>query len=249
MDRPLNILSIQNEAISPPGYVGERIHRRGGTIEDVMPQHGDPIPASHGPYDGVLVLGGTMDAFDDEKNPQFQPLIRLLQGFHGAEKPILGICLGAQLAARTFEKRVYRHHELEIGFTEVEITAAGAATPLLSGLARRQWLMEWHQDTFDLPDGAELIVTGERCPNQGFRIGRHVYAFQFHFEANKPLLRSWIRAGLASVEKHHPDFPARMEREFQRHMAGQAAFARHISDRWLDLVEERAGLASLSKAG
>ena len=249
MDRPLNILSIQNEAISPPGYVGERIYRRGGTIEEVMPQHGDPIPAGHGPYDAVLVLGGTMDAFDDEKNPQFQPLIRLLQGFHAAEKPILGICLGAQLAARTFDKRVYRHHELEIGFTEIEITPAGAATPLLSGLARRQWVMEWHQDTFDLPDGAELIATGERCPNQAFRIGRHVYAFQFHFEASKPLLRSWIRAGLASVEKLHPDFSARMEREFQRHMAGQAAFARHVSDRWLDLVEERAGLASLSKAG
>jgi GMP synthase (glutamine-hydrolysing) len=248
MDRPLNILSIQNEAISHPGFVGERIHRRGGMIEDVMPQHGDPIPANHGPYDGVLVLGGTMDAFDDEKNPQFQPLIRLLQGFHGAEKPILGICLGAQLAARTFDKRVYRHHELEIGFTEIEITAAGAATPVLSGLARRQWVMEWHQDTFDLPDGAELIATGDRCPNQGFRIGRHVYAFQFHFEASKPLLRSWARAGLASLEKDHPDFPARLEREFQHHMAGQAAFARHVSDRWLDLVEERAGLASLSKA-
>jgi hypothetical protein len=51
------------------------------------------------------------------------------------------------------------------------------------------------------------------------------------------------------VEKDRPDFPARMERDFQRHMAGQAAFARHISDRWLDLVEERAGLPSLSKAG
>jgi GMP synthase-like glutamine amidotransferase len=249
MDRPLNILSIQNEAISHPGYVGERIYRRGGVIEDVMPQHGDPIPTSHAPYDGLLVLGGTMDAFDDEKNPQFRPLIRLLQGFHGAEKPILGICLGAQLAARTFDKRVYRHHELEIGFTEIEITAAGSATPVLSGLARRQWVMEWHQDTFDLPDGAELIATGERCPNQAFRIGRHVYAFQFHFEASKPMLRSWIRAGLASVEKNHPDFPARMEREFQRHMAGQAVFARHVSDRWLDLVKERAGLPSLSKAG
>ena len=249
MDRPLNILSIQNEAISHPGYVGERVHRRGGVIEDVMPQHGDPIPASHEPYDGLLVLGGTMDAFDDEKNPQFRPLIRLLQGFHAAEKPILGICLGAQLAARTFDKRVYRHHELEIGFTEIEITAAGAATPVLSGLARRQWVMEWHQDTFDLPDGAELIATGDRCPNQGFRIGRHVYAFQFHFEASKPMLRSWIRAGLASVEKNHPDFSTRMEREFQHHMAGQASFARHVSDRWLDLIEERAGLPSLSKAG
>ena len=249
MERPLNVLSIQNEAISPPGYVGERIHRRGGTIEEVMPQHGDPLPESHAPFDGVLVLGGTADAFDDERNPQFRPLIRLLQGFHAAEKPILGICLGAQLAARTFEKRVYRHHELELGFTEIEITPAGAGTPLLSGLARKQWVMEWHQDTFDLPDGAELIATGKRCINQAFRIGQHVYAFQFHFEASRPLLRSWVKAGLASLEKSHPDFHVQIERQFERHMAGQTAFARHVSDRWLDLVEARAGLGRLPKAG
>jgi GMP synthase (glutamine-hydrolysing) len=241
MSRPLNILCVQNDAMSPAGFVGEMLYRRGGQLDEVMPHHGDDLPAEHGRYDAAIVLGGVMDAFDDENNPQFRPLIRLLQGFHAAEKPILGICLGAQLIARTFEKPVYRHHELELGFTEVEITEAGAATPLLSGLERRQWVMEWHQDTFDLPDGAELLATGARCRNQGFRIGRHVYAFQFHFEASRAILRTWVRANSASLQQQHPDFPARIERELTQHMPGQAAFARHVADRWLDLVEARAG--------
>jgi GMP synthase (glutamine-hydrolysing) len=244
MSRPLNILCVQNDAISPAGFVGEMIYRRGGQLEEVMPHEGDALPAEHGPYDAAVVLGGAMDAFDDEKNPQFRPLIRLLQGFHAAEKPILGICLGAQLVARTFEKRVYRHRELELGFTEVEITDAGAATPLLAGLERRQWVMEWHQDTFDLPEGAELLATGEHCRNQAFRIGRHVYAFQFHFEASRTILRSWVRANLASLQQQHPHFAARIESELARHMPGQATFARHVAGRWLDLVEARSAEAA-----
>ncbi|MEA2783000.1 MAG: hypothetical protein QOK29_4544 [Rhodospirillaceae bacterium] len=241
MDRALNILCIQNDAITPPGFVGERIYSRGGAVDEVMPQHGDALPTQHDRYDGIVVLGGAMDAFDDEKNPQFRPLIRLLQGFHAAEKPILGICLGAQLVARTFEKPVYRHRELELGFTEIEITDSGAASPVLAGVERRQWVMEWHQDTFDLPEGAELLATGEHCRNQAFRIGRHVYAFQFHFEASKPILRNWTRSNLAWLQQNYPDFPARIERDIAQHMTKQAALARHIADRWFDLVESRAG--------
>jgi GMP synthase-like glutamine amidotransferase len=214
-----------------------------------MPHEGDPMPADHAPYDGVIVLGGMMDAFDDQKNPQFQPMIHLLRGFHAAEKPILGICLGAQLVARTFDKPVYRHIELELGFTEVEITDAGAACPLFTGLARRQRVMEWHQDTFDLPEGAELLVAGARCRNQAFRIGRNVYAFQFHFEASRSILRSWLRSSRAKLELTHPQFIAAFESELAAHAAGQAVLARRIADGWLDLVEERAARRPLARAG
>jgi GMP synthase (glutamine-hydrolysing) len=248
MAKPLNILSVQNDTIGPPGVVGEEIYRRGATLDEVMPHDGDALPADHGRYDGVVVLGGAMDAFDDGGYPQFQPLIRLLQGFHAAEKPILGICLGAQLVARVFEKPVYRHRELELGFTEVEITDAGAATPLLGRIERRQWVMEWHQDTFDLPEGAELLVTGTRCRNQAFRIGRNVYAFQFHFEATKPIIRGWVRAQMPFLQQQHPYFPAKIERDFVQHMGQQTALAHRIANNWLDLVETRAGHRALPKA-
>ena len=249
METALNILCIQNDAIGPPGIVGEQIFRRGGLLDEVMPHDGDALPADHGRYDGVIVMGGAMDAFDDEGYPQFWPLIRLLQGFHGAGKPILGVCLGAQLVARTFEKPVYRHRELELGFTEVAITDAGAATPLLSGLDRRQWVMEWHQDTFDLPDGAELLVAGERCRNQAFRIGDHVYAFQFHFEVTKSIVRNWVKTQMTYLKEQHPYFPAQIERDFALHMANQNMLARRISNAWLDLVEARAARRQLPKAG
>jgi GMP synthase (glutamine-hydrolysing) len=230
------------------GLVGEQLMRRGAAIDEVMPQEGDPLPSHHASYDGVIVLGGAMDAFDDEKNPQFRPMIELLRGFHAAEKPILGICLGAQLVARTFDKPVYRHIELELGFTEVEITPGGAATPLFASLERRQWVMEWHQDTFELPEGAELLVSGERCPNQAFRIGAHVYAFQFHFEATRSMLRSWLKPNRAALQASHPEFVASFERELAAHMPAQIALAAQVSNRWLDLVEERSRRRKLPRA-
>jgi GMP synthase (glutamine-hydrolysing) len=248
MTRPLHLLTLQNDVLGPMGLVGEQLMRRGATVEEVMPQEGDPLPTDHADYDGAIVLGGAMDAFDDEKNPQFRPTIELLRGFHAAEKPILGICLGAQLVARTFDKPVYRHIELELGFTEVEITPAGAATPLFAGLPRCQWVMEWHQDTFELPEGAELLVTGQRCRNQAFRIGRHVYAFQFHFEANKAMLRSWLKPNRAALQASHPQFVAGFEREIAAHMPAQIAFAGQISNRWLDLVEEQSRRRKLPRA-
>jgi len=248
MTRPLHILTVQNDVLGPMGLVGEHLMRRGATVEEVMPHAGEALPSNHRVYDAILILGGAMDAFDDEKNPSFRPLIDLLRGFHAAEKPILGICLGAQLVARTFDRPVYRHIELELGFTEVEITEAGAATPLFAGLARRQWVMEWHQDTFELPEGAELLVTGQRCRNQAFRIGRHVYAFQFHFEANMAMLRSWLKPNRAALQASHPQFVAGFERDLAAHMPAQSELARQISNRWLDLVEERSQPRKLSRA-
>jgi GMP synthase (glutamine-hydrolysing) len=248
MAAPLNILCIQNDAIGPAGLIGEQLFRRNGNLDVVMPHDGDEMPADHARYDGVLVMGGAMDAFDDENYPQFWPMIRLLRAFHAAGKPILGVCLGAQLVARVFDKPVYRHHELELGFTEVDITDAGSASPLLAGMARKQWVMEWHQDTFDLPEGAELLITGKRCRNQAFRIG-NAYAFQFHFEVTRPMIRQWVKIASEFLKREHPDFPARIERDFGRHLAKQTALARHISDAWLDLAAACATRQPLAKAG
>ena len=241
---------MQNNDLGHMGFVGEHVYRRGATVEEVMPQEGDGLPADHGPYDGVIVLGGTMDAFDDEKNPYFQPLIRLLRGFHQADKPILGICLGAQLVARVFDKPVYRHVELELGFTEVEITDAGARSPLLAGAARRQRVMEWHQDTFDLPEGAELLVTASAAATRPSASGLTSMPSSSTSRPRRPMLRSWVRAADAAVlAKTHPDFLPGLEGDIARHMPAQAALARQISERWLDLVEASAAPRRLQKAG
>lgn len=237
----MKILSILHDSMAPTAMLGDCILRRGGAYEEVTPHDGDALPADHAGHDGVIVMGGPMDADDDARYPHFLPLIRLLKGFHAAGKPMLGVCLGAQLFARTFDRKIRRMDALEFGFTENFLTDEGARDPLLKGLERSQWLMQWHQDTFDLPDGATLLMTGDFCANQAFRLGDNVYAFQFHLETTKPILRTWVRVRHDFLAREHPGFFARIERQFADHMAGQAAFTATVGDRWLDLVERRKG--------
>lgn len=242
--RPLRVLNVMHSNISPAGLLGECVLRAGGTIEEVSPHDGDPIPGSHAGFDGLFVMGGVMAADDDANNPQFPHLVDLIRGFHAAGKPAMGVCLGAQLFARAFGGTVRRHHELEIGFTALRVTAKGAQDPLLEGLDPVPHLMEWHQDTFDLPPGAELLMTGGRCRNQAFRFGRTTYAFQCHLETTKPIARSWVRNAQSFLEREQPAFLADFERQLAAHQAAQEAFTRRIGDRWVALASPAAMVAA-----
>lgn len=244
----MHILVIQNHPGSPAGILGQQMEARGARLQVVEPLAGAAIPPSADPYDGVLILGGAQSAADDAGNPYFADLFALLSGFHAAGKPMLGICLGSQLLARLFGERVYRHDHVEFGFLPLELTEAGVADPLLRGLPGRPHLMEFHEDTFDLPADATLLMTGSGCRNQAYRIGESVYAFQCHIEVTPEIVRDWARLPAATEANGGADPIARTEAEMARHMDGSARFARQVADRWIDFVARRLA-AGLRKAG
>jgi GMP synthase (glutamine-hydrolysing) len=232
----VRVLSVMHSNISPAGLLGDCVLRAGGSLDEVNPIHGDPLPDSHEAFDGLLVLGGAMAADDDANHPHYSKLLDLIRGFHGAGKPAMGVCLGAQFFARAFGGTVRRHHELEIGFTPLRATEAGLRDLLLGGLSPAPRLMQWHQDTFDLPPGAELLLTGERCRNQAFRLGGSTYAFQCHLETTKSIVRSWVNSAQSFLERELPDFPAEIERQMAAHQAAQTVFTRALGERWVALA-------------
>jgi GMP synthase-like glutamine amidotransferase len=123
--------------------------------------------------------------------PTFPAMLRLIRRFHGGGRPILGLCLGAQLIARAFGREVVKWQELELGFPAIKLTAEGRADRLLRGTPARPRLMQFHEDTFDLPEGAKLLLSGD-CPNQGFRVGDTTYGFQFHMEVTLEDAFAWL---------------------------------------------------------
>jgi GMP synthase-like glutamine amidotransferase len=239
----MRILAVLNHDDVPPALVGERVVARGGTLVEVNPHDGGGLPQGDDGFDAILVLGGVMSAADHDGYPAFRPVTELLRAFHGAGKPVLGICLGSQLLAMAFGKPVFRHREVEFGFLPLQVTEAGAADPLLQGLAGAPHIFQWHEDTFELPDQAVLLMTGEGCRNQAFRVGASSYGFQCHFEATDEAIRRWIRLGRAELERELGPRAAGIEDEIAaqsaRNMAAARAFACAVSDRWLDLVERR----------
>ncbi|MDR2800886.1 MAG: type 1 glutamine amidotransferase, partial [Desulfovibrio sp.] len=109
-----------------------------------------------------------------------------------AGKPVAGICLGAQLLARAHGGTVAPMEFPEFGFTRLSVTPEGRDDPVLGKDASLPLFMEYHQDAFTLPPGGLLLVRGEACANQMFRVGRS-YGFQFHLEAEAGTMAEWIR--------------------------------------------------------
>ncbi|EME69085.1 glutamine amidotransferase [Paramagnetospirillum caucaseum] len=148
--------------------------------------------------DLLVVLGGPIGAYEDDSYPFLSPELRLIEARLRAGRPVIGICLGAQLMARALGARVYPNGGVkEIGWSPLDLTAAGRASPLgmLAGIP----VLHWHGDTFDLPDGATLLASTAITRNQAFSWGKAALGLQFHVEATGSGLERWFIGHAAEI--------------------------------------------------
>lgn len=230
------VLIVQNFDKTEPGLVGEALEDAGIAIDLVAAHDGGTLPQSHESHHGIVVLGGAQNALDDEDSPWFPQLLDLMRGHAGASKPVLGICLGAQLLSRALGGRNHVGGYKEFAWNPVELTDAGAADPLFAGLPRRFPSFQWHDDHFDLPSAAVRLAQSTVAPNQAFRFGRAAYGMQFHFEADTALVRRWNTGFCDYLDEHHPDWLAAHESEEARHGAAADAAGHAIARAWARLV-------------
>src|SRR5205823_5670297 len=129
---------------------------------------------------GLIFMGGPMSVNDD------LPYLRQEQGFIAQAiaggKPVLGICLGAQLIAGTLGARVYRNPVKEIGWYPIRLEDAAADDCLFRELPPEHIVFHWHGETFDLPAAAVPLASSAACRHQAYRVGSNVYGLQFHLE-------------------------------------------------------------------
>jgi GMP synthase (glutamine-hydrolysing) len=184
------LLVVQHEPSSPPGLLTGAAAATGVELV-VVEAPGEPVPVTLDGADGLVVLGGVMDADETDDYPHLARTKELLAHAAARSAPTLGICLGAQLAAAALGGRAYPGPAgEEIGWSKVELTDAGRADPVTGALREPVELFEWHHDTFDPPPGAILLAGGAVYPSQAFRLGS-VVAVQFHPEVDGPLLAGW----------------------------------------------------------
>jgi GMP synthase-like glutamine amidotransferase len=147
------------------------------------------FPALDG-VDLVVVMGGPMSVNDEDEFPWLSREKEFIRRAIDSGKPVLGICLGAQLIANAMGAKVYRHSVKEIGWFPVQGTSADSASLFKFPPSTR--VFHWHGETFDLPPGATLIARSEGCENQAFQIGTSVIGLQFHLETTPESAREII---------------------------------------------------------
>jgi GMP synthase (glutamine-hydrolysing) len=141
---------------------------------------------------GLVVLGGAMNVDEVGRYPFLAREVQWIREALRTDLPVLGICLGSQLLAKTLGAKVYPNGVKEIGWYHIDLTSAADDDPLFAGLAPRQTVFQWHGDTFDLPDGAVLLASSPLCQHQAFRYGHSAWALQFHVEMTTELVHEWL---------------------------------------------------------
>ncbi len=229
------LLVLQHSDDAPPGLIGEEIAAAGGEIDLRIERRGMRLPPDARGHDGLIVLGGVMNALDDARCPHFPRLLSLIRTFAAEDRPVLGVCLGAQLVARAFGGEVRIGGAPEFGFVPLHARPATARDPLFGGLSFPVAVMQWHDDTFALPSKAVHLLESATCPNQAFRIGRAVYGLQCHFEVTAEILESWL--ALYARSGRDPEALERTRRALPRLLPEAQRFGRCILRRWLRLVK------------
>ncbi|MDP8243912.1 MAG: type 1 glutamine amidotransferase [Candidatus Hinthialibacter antarcticus] len=193
------VLFLQNITLEGPGTIGSFFDERNisYTVRDLYA--GSQVPAQPGGYCAVIVLGGPMNADDDDKYSYLTDEKRFLCACVDQSVPVLGICLGAQLLARALGARVFKNKTSEIGWMDVRLTEAGQASPLMKGLGSPLSVFQWHGDTSEVPEGGQHLAESAACINQAFRFGPTAYGLQFHLEVTCSEAAKWAEAYLPDI--------------------------------------------------
>ena len=140
--------------------------------------------------DLLIVLGAPIGAGDEDVYPFLADELELVRRRLDLGKPLLGICLGAQVIARVLGAAVAPMGVKEIGFSPLTLTDEGKASSL--ALLGDAPVLHWHGDQFEIPEGAVRLASTSICPNQAFAVGSAVLGLQFHLEADPAKIERWL---------------------------------------------------------
>jgi len=184
-DRP-TLLAIQHVPWETPHRILDACE--GLAVHTVKPLTGQPL-LDHDEVAGAVVMGGPMNVDETDRHPELRIEREWLAEAVRRDMPVLGICLGAQLLAKALGAEVRPGDGPELGFSPVEILKPD--DPILEDLAPSTTVLHWHNDVFDLPNGAEHLARSAHTEVQAFRHG-NAWGVLFHPEADFALLEAWL---------------------------------------------------------
>ncbi|HEY7257725.1 MAG TPA: type 1 glutamine amidotransferase [Gaiellales bacterium] len=234
----MDVLVLQHIACEPPGAFEDVLVAAGADIHRVELDEGDPLPSWKN-YVAIVAMGGPMSVNDDADLPWLTAEKQAIAEAVRAGVPYWGSCLGVQLLAAALGARVYPGTQPEVGVLPVALTEEGQADPVFAGLPAEFPTLQWHGDTFDLPEGSARLASSPAYPNQAFRVGRAAYGVQFHVEVTDRMAREWAEVpayaeyadrvlGSGGIDRLMADFDAARD--------GMLDVGRRMFERWVEIA-------------
>lgn len=179
---------FQHVEFEGPGIILPLLKKRGHNIHIVKLYAGDPIPHEDG-IDFAIMMGGPMSVLDEANYPFFVREKELCRDMVQLGKPLLGICLGAQMIASAFRAAIIKAPEKEVGWYPIQWQDCCKGHSLELGTFNA---LHWHGEMFKIPKEATKLASSEGCENQAFRLGSAI-ALQFHLEATPESVESMLK--------------------------------------------------------
>jgi GMP synthase (glutamine-hydrolysing) len=229
------LLALQHIACEPPAAFEDELLAWGASLHRVEVDEGDPLPDWR-EFAGIVAMGGPMGAYEDERLPWLAAEKRLIAEAVRAGTPYWGVCLGAQLLAASLGARVFPGSAAEVGVLPVRLTEAGRADPVFGTLPDQFMALQWHGDTWELPESAVRMASSEAYAEQAFAV-HNAYAVQFHLEIDAELATTWgdVSAYADSLEQLlGPGALPRLIEDVRRRQAQTTDQARRMFAAWLE---------------
>jgi GMP synthase (glutamine-hydrolysing) len=188
------ILLVRNDAYETFGVATSALGHAGVPVLVYDAVSGEMERPPLDEISGVVMFGSSFNVEQADEQTFIKELRELTLEALDRGIPFLGVCFGAQVLAWSLDAPVLQAPVREVGFEPVRPQPAAAHDTLVSHYMDGDHAFQWHRDTFELPSGAELLVTGDAVRNQAYRFGERTWGIQWHFEVDEPELLLWLTA-------------------------------------------------------
>ncbi len=233
----MRVLVAQNATTDPIGALGPPLVDASFDL-DVWHAPAETPPRDLGEYAAVVALGGSTNP--DEEHAWLRAERDLLREAVRRGLPVIAVCLGAQLLSQALGGRAPRLPRTRIGWFPLTPGPATAHDPLGEAWRSLDQVLEWHTYRFTLPPGGELLA-GTPDAVQAFRAGPSAWGFQYHLEADPPLLSGWTRFYHDELVAEGAD-PEALAEAGHRLGAGAAAHGTAVGQAFAELLTRRRAL-------
>jgi GMP synthase-like glutamine amidotransferase len=234
------VLFVRNDPVETFGVAPEAFTSVDAPVRVFDAIGGDDTP-SLDDVSGVVMFGSAYNVDETDTYPFLKTIRDLTREALDREIPYLGVCLGAQVLTRAMDLPVTLAPVPEVGFEPVHPTAAAATDALLSHFRSGDMVFQWHRDTFDVPEGADLLATGDVIASQAYRLGDRTWGVQFHFEVDRAEIELWLRDYGEGLEDSWGKSAERIRDEVERFVGAHEQRGRRLFRRFADVAREHLG--------